>query len=693
METARANFCAPLLCGGLVFLLLTAGTSHRDAAAQDGEDAVTGIYELNRILVTAERFEQEAEEVPASLSVFSQGTISDASIDSVQELDRYVPNLHLSSQGSPRFSVNAIRGISNTVRDDYFSSTIGVYLDGIPLTEAEYSRTLGDIERVEVLRGPQGTLYGRNTPAGVINLISRAPTDVVTGEFRGMAGNNGQLGTTAMISGPIAKGVLSGRAFFDYTRRDGFTDYTATGGGIDDQGFLTGSGALRFTPQAGTEFTLSGNVERFDEGAYAFQPFNSFKRRKVDILPPNREDREFEGLTLNGSHELGFATLRSITGYRSYKVLSDQDLGYNPTLAGIGGGRSDAIETGDQFSQEFRLTGETKGGRMRWIGGAFYQWDEVDYDYLFDVPAFGPPSLSSSNYEREEIAAFGELTHTFFSNLDLTAGIRISNDSQEVTNNRPFSGEDDFTLVTPRFRAAYHFDEDRLGYVMATRGARSGGFNRLSNGDRFDPEYLWSYEAGLKTQWLGQTLTVNAAAFYIDWTDQQIRTFVSPGVTDIVNAGESHSKGIELEVAWRPRPRLLVSGFFGLTDAEYDVFINRNGVDLAGNKLVNTPRTNGGASIQYRFPLRSAPWYGRLRADYSYTGDQFFDAENRLEQPGYGLVNLHAGIEGDSFSVTGFVKNLFDEDYRLYGYRDFLGFDLAIAGEPRLFGVRLDAKF
>ena len=674
-------------------LLLAIVAGHEKAEAQNGADGPINDITLGGIIVTAERFEEQADDVAASLTVLGQDAISDTGIRTLQELDRFVPNLLLSSQGSPRFSVNSIRGISNTVRDDYFSSTIGVYLDGVPVTEAEYGRTLGDIERVEVLRGPQGTLYGRNTPAGVINLISRAPTDEFTGELGGFIGNNGQGGASAMISGPIVDGSVYGRLFLDYTQRDGFTDYATLDEDIDGREFLTGSGALRFSPQAGTEFTLSGSIERFDEGAYALQAFDDFARRRLNILPPNREDREFDSVTLNASHDLGFATLRSITGFRSYKVLSDQDLGYNPTLAAFGGGRSEAVETGDQFSQELRLTGETQDGRTRWVAGAFYQWDEVDYDYFMNVAAFGPASLSSSNYERQEIAGFGEITQTVFSNLDLTAGVRVSNDSHEVQNNEPFSGKTDFTIVTPRFRAAYHFDEDMLGYVMATRGARSGGFNRLSNGDRFDPEYLWSYEAGFKSQWLDRTLTVNAAVFYIDWTDQQVRTFVSPGVSDIVNAGASHSKGFELEVAFRPRDGLEMAGFLGFTDGEYESFVNRFGVDLSSNRLVNTPRFNSGGSVQYRFPLSGTAWYGRLRADYSYTGEQFFDAENRLEQPGYGLVNLQAGIEGEHVSVTGFVKNLLDEDYRLYGYTDFLGYDLAIAGASRLFGVRIDANF
>ena len=146
---------------------------------------------IDTITVTAERFNRSAQEIAASLTVFDLQSIEKSDLRSIQELDRYIPNVLLTSQGSPRFSVNSVRGISSTVRADYFSQTIGIYIDGVPVTAAEYSRALGDVQQIEVLRGPQGTLYGRNTPGGVINIFTRPTQSVFNGEVNARIGNNG----------------------------------------------------------------------------------------------------------------------------------------------------------------------------------------------------------------------------------------------------------------------------------------------------------------------------------------------------------------------------------------------------------------------------------------------------------------------------------------------------------------------
>ena len=151
---------------------------------------------IDTITVTAERFNRPAQEIAASLTVFDLQNIEKSDLRSIQDLDRYIPNVLLTSQGSPRFSVNSVRGISSTVRADYFSQTIGIYIDGVPVTAAEYSRALGDVQQIEVLRGPQGTLYGRNTPGGVINIFTRPTQSEFKAEVNARIGNNGQRGAS-----------------------------------------------------------------------------------------------------------------------------------------------------------------------------------------------------------------------------------------------------------------------------------------------------------------------------------------------------------------------------------------------------------------------------------------------------------------------------------------------------------------
>jgi outer membrane receptor protein involved in Fe transport len=641
----------------------------------------------------AERIEQN---VPASLTVLPRATLEDAGINTVQDLPRYVPNFLLSDQGSPRLSISTIRGIGTTVRNDYFNSSLGIYLDGVPLSTAEFNRRLGDIAQVEVLRGPQGTLFGHNTPAGVINLTSRAPTREPKAEVLGTFGNKAQREGSVWVSGPLSDPSLTGRLFFDYAARDGFTKYLSNGDTIDDLKSMTGSGAIRYQPNDRLTVSLSGSLERVRQGAYGYLPFDTYQTRVADLTPPNQEIRNSRNLNGTVKYDLGPVQFLSITGVRSYDVGADQDLNYNQFVQAFGGGRTRGDENGRQFSQEFRLSGGA-GTPLTWFAGAFLQTDTVNYDYLFGIPAFGPPSLNASIYDRREIAGLGELTWNVIGGLDLTAGMRLSREHHQVNNNAPFQGTADFTLPTPKFRAAYRFDNEKLVYVSATRGARSGGFNRFVADDRYDSEFLWSYETGFKTEWLNRTFTLNGAVFYIDWRDQQIRTLISPGVVEVTNAGKSHSQGFELEASWRPIQGLELSGFVGVTNGRYDEFIGQDGTSLAGHRLVNTPDMNAGLAAQYRWPLGIWPVSAVMRAEYQYTGDHFFDPENRLKQEGYGIVNLRAGIEHKNFSATFFVRNLLDQDYRSFGYRDFQGSflasDVAIAGQTRLIGVTLTGRY
>ena len=649
---------------------------------------------IDTITVTAERFNRSAQEIAASLTVFDLQSIEKSDLRSIQELDRYIPNVLLTSQGSPRFSVNSVRGISSTVRADYFSQTIGIYIDGVPVTAAEYSRALGDVQQIEVLRGPQGTLYGRNTPGGVINIFTRPTQSVFNGEVNARIGNNGQRGASFLAGGGILEDMVSGKVFVDYISSDGFTKYLSTNDTIDDVESITGSASLRFTPSSQTDITISASIENIKQGAYAFQAFDDYKKRSIDITPQNNEDRDIKSVTVNLGHDFAGATLQSISGLRNYEVKSNQDLAYNPLVKSFGGGRSNSLEEGDQLSQEVRLTGIADNENFRWLIGAFYSSDTVEYDYLFDLPAFGPPNLSSSVYDKKELAGFGESTLTLLRQLDLTFGVRVANDKHELNNNVGANDSVDFTMVTPKLRAAYRFSNDYQLYALASRGSRTGGFNRFSTGDNYKPEYLWNYELGIKSQWFDNTLTLNAATFYIDWDEQQVVTLIDPSTTKIANAGSAHNLGAELEVSWILNDAFNISGFAGINEGEYDVFINSKGQDLSGNNLVNTPDMSAGIALEYKFSLSNWSMDGWIRPEVTYTGDHFFDAENRLLQSAFALFNVNVGLESERFSISLFIKNMFDKDYRAYAYTDnFSDYDLAIAAQNRTFGLNLKLAF
>ncbi|AHB50435.1 hypothetical protein W911_16810 [Hyphomicrobium nitrativorans NL23] len=640
----------------------------------------------------------KAQSAPAAATVVSRRKIDDSGVSSLEEATRLAPNIRFSSIGAPRFTINTVRGVGNTIADNYFNSPIGIYVDGVQISNAEFNRSLGDAQSVELLRGPQGTLFGHNALGGVINITSRAPTLEPEGEITGTIGNNGQRGGSAVLSGPLIGDTVTGRAFFEYVTRDGFTDYANFNGSIDDLESYVGSGSLRFSPTRAFTATIRGSIEHVDAGGYAYMPFDDYKRRVADLIPPNEDVRDTRSVSANVSYDFGGIVLTSITAARDYDVKSNQDLGYNWNLAAMGGGRAITDEAGRQFSQELRLAGG-EGSAFRWLAGALYLTERHDFDYQFDVPAFGGASLLESDYERREIAAYGEGTLNVTRGLELTAGVRVSEEQHDWESSYGFAGDESFTLVTPKFAVAYRFDPDRLVYASATRGARSGGFDRIGSTDAaYDTEYLWSYEVGFKSEWMQRSLTFNAAAFYIDWTDMQIKQMIAPGIIETTNAGAAQSRGFEIEASWRPVSGLEFSGFVGVTHGEYDDYLSASGASFDGHKLINTPEMMAGLSGQYRWPVGAFGLYGVAHIDYVYTGTHYFDPENILKQEGYGLVNARLGIENERFSAALFAKNLFDQDYRTFGYRDFGGMaglstEVAAAGPSRLIGVTVGVKF
>ena len=630
---------------------------------------------------------------PASVTVLPRETIEQAGITALDDIAPQVPNTLLTNQGSPRFSINTMRGIGNTIRNDYFNSTIGVFVDGVPLPTAEFSRRFVDIDSIEVVRGPSGTAHGRYSLGGSIYIRTRQPDDELSGFVEGTYGNKGQRGAAVALGGPILPGTLYGRGYFDYTRRDGFIR-DSTGGDIDGIERYNGGASLRFQRDSSLRITLSADMQQDRIGAYAFLPYDQYRSRTLAIDPPNDERLRAQGVSGTVEYDMGFARLTAISAFRRYTVSARQDLAYSPMAALYGGGRTISDEDGWQVSQEFRLSSPRDSGRLRWTVGAYYQHDRTRYDYYFDMPAFGGVSRYLSHYDQDEIAAFGEATLALPHGFEITAGLRVAHDTSKMDNNNPFDGSTDATLVTPRVQLAWRADADRMIYASVTRGARSGGFSRLSSSPAaYDPEYLTQYEVGLRSNWFSRRLALNATLFRIDWTDQQITQLVSATETRTTNAGKSHSQGVEVEAVLYPVRGLEVSGRLGFTEARYDDYIDSNGRDLSDRRMVNTPSMTAGASVQYRTPLGDLPLSLVARADYNLVGGHYFDAANSLRQDSYSLLNLRLGLEHERYALSLFTTNVTNTRYRAYGFTDSFGHDVAIAGEGRLVGATLRMNF
>ncbi len=350
---------------------------------------------------------------------------------------------------------------------------------------------------------------------------------------------------------------------------------------------------------------------------------------------------------------------------------------------------------------QFRVSSRENGAPFKWLAGAFGFLEETDISQKTDmIYQDAMTDIDTTGY-----AVFGEGTLTFFKRLHLTAG--LSYDVRDMEGNKTdygvaISQDLDNEELLPKFSVGYDLADSAFGYFTVSKGYLSGGYNYCLATDNasftYDPEYTWNYEAGLKTQWLGNRLQANLAVFYIDMTDKQVYEMSSGAspTSTVDNAAEAHSQGVELEIQARPARGWDLSVAWGYTEAKYDDWIatewNSDYTDLtrtdySDKKLPNVPAYTGHVGIQYRHP-------GGLfvRGDADVIGPLYADHHNNFEEDAYCLIDLQLGYECERFDVVLYGKNVFDTTYNTIAY-DWSGEKMVQDGDPAIFGIRATYRF
>jgi len=733
-----------MLRGSLALIVLSCGAVVSDwVYAQESTDGGG----LEEIVVTARKRAENAQEVPIAITTLSDSRLRELSANNMGELVQHVPNFNWDPVGINALSSWGLRGIVDQSRNAGQESGLGIYVDGVFVGRpVGFNASLADIEQVEVLRGPQGSLYGRNTIAGAVNITTKRPTNEFGANVDVNFGNYSRKDAEVGISGPIVPGVLTGKISAFEQRNDGYVHNIADGRDLLNENRQGGRFALYWTPIENLEVSLSGDLMHQDHRTafgLSMEPVLNLAIPNwyfSDRFTTNQNDANFEKIDVGGgSLQInwtlpGGLLFTSITADRINNFNLDNDDDAGPiTLT-----HSHFIDKSAMFSQEFRLTSK-QGGPYDYVVGLYYLDENVRanrHTAVVPYPAENVGILDVGKVGTRSYAGFGNLNYHFTPSWTLGVGLRYtidrkdSNFTQSV--NVPLGFQSDFVAFNGIRRSDKQVSgdvtltwkpvEDLLTYGTVRKGFKSGGFQTdiIDFSDQasfsFKPETAVTYEMGAKTEALHRRIRMNGAIFDTEYKDMQVSQLVGLGFTTN-NAGKSRIRGVELEVEVAPAEHLTLGVSGGLLDAKYLEFPDCDALglhqDCSGNRLQFTPRWNIGTSADYRVPFT----FGNivLHADTSSRGFEYSDAVNQdgvhllnngavswpLKIGGYTLVGARLGWESPdrAWGVFAWGKNLTNKDYDLrrwrypiipvaFGAIGAQGFEF-VPGQPRTYGVEL----
>jgi iron complex outermembrane receptor protein len=666
------------------------------------------------IVVTAQKRSQSLQEVPLQVTALTSETISAAGIKTTADAFVLVPNVSFDESFTYLNSFISVRGISQINNAD---PPVAVVIDGVPQTNQKQLRMdLFDVERIEVLKGPQGGLYGRNALGGAINIVTKAPSNTYEGFLSGTYGNGDAIDVDAALSGPVVKDQLLFRVSASYKHDGGRINDPFTGDNVDFVNHdYSVRGQLTYVGIDNLTLDLRGDYRNFSAGGIYDSVVLSGDAN--DIQPPTEN---IQGLTFghiaNASfkfdYDFGAATLTGITAYSDVieKYRGDLDFANSRDLpdgfAGLGfqAGQGQNLSV-KQTSQEVRLVSKDSGP-FRWIVGAYYLHTDRNlftrafFDLngsrgQFDDPALALINIDEGN-KNDAYAVYGQADYDIAPGLTLSGALRYDHDHRRQTDLATGAVRtQNFSSVQPKVTLTYKIDPRKLIYATYGTGFRSGGFNAPTV---FLPVYkaetLQNYEAGFKTSWLDRRLTINGAVYFE--RDKNFQFFfldVATASQVIANLDRVNIWGVELDVQAQVTDRLQLSASIGTTDSN----IRKSPLFPAtvGNHTPKTVPWTLNLVAQYAAPLTDDVNLV-ARADFRHNARKYWQIDNVDVQRPINIVNLRAGVEGKHWGLYAFGRNVFNVQYYTdYNPGNFSGspYDTGFRAQPATYGVEAKLKF
>ena len=721
--------------GGAASVTPGAGT---DAAASPD------FGQLAEVIVTATKTgPQDLQKTPVAVSVVGGPLLEQQNLNNLQDIVNYIPDMSYTRNVSS--SIISLRGIGSSGGSSVTTQVDGVYI----ASDSGLLTDFLDVGRVEVLRGPQGTLYGRNATGGTINIISQQPSSEFGGNVQVVGGNYGTVEGDGYVTGPISGDTVTGSVAVTYRRHDPYFDNYAPGGHDIDNANIGGVRMqLRVAPFDGLVATTRADYSTAD------QYFESYDHLLAPFAPAPIASSlvgSYGPVALDGAQELrdwigGISedvalnltdalTLRSISAWRQTRVnaFNDNDATELDLLY------YQSTEDNRQLSQEFDLS--YKGDRLNGVVGLYY-FNDTDNpgSYVQIPPSVITPAAGAATHgafpdlTTHSAAGFAQGDYEIVSRLKAILGLRYTVETNSMQQDftttslnpaRLGASPPGFPIryyvsrrdhaVTPKFGFDFRAADDVSLYATATRGFKSGGFNGEATSAAtagYAPELIWSYEAGAKTEWLDHRLRLNLSAFYYNYTDLQVRQLLGPGNSVIGNAATAIVKGLELEAVAKPVRDLQISGNVSYLSAKYKDFPTAAipggfsafvpdqhcvagvcTINVSGNYLNDAPRYSGLVALDYSPQIGGH--YVTAHVDLALRSRTYFDPSNVpiSSQAGYSLLNANLGFGSGSGGDKGwmlqpYVKNATNRKY----YLTISGEGLvpgAIVGDPRTYGVRV----
>ena len=698
------------------------------ALAQDRDAAVRTV---DVVTVTARKKEESVAVTPLAVTALEGQALVEAGIDSFDQVLSTVPNAGQSGgiAGGLQGLVS-IRGISTLVRFVGLETGVGYYVDGVYAGRPEnFNQDLIDINRVEILRGPQGAVFGKNTIAGAINIITNTPDEDAYYTLEGQYGNYNLARLRGIVSGPLSDTVFAS-ASLGYTSRDGVVENLGPNGDLDSLDLFTGRAKLRFVPTNRAEFIFSLDGLR-DRGNPSFFEVTdvSFLDDPTEATPftvntdhPNFLDRDIWSASLTSNIDVGAGTWTTVLGYRDTSFDAALDDDKLPVTFFVDNFGSDT----NFVSLETRYGGVI-GERFDYLVGFYYFDQSADNlsnfalgDFLTGVPGFTLPIDLTSSVDTQSYALFFNTNYALTDQLTLELGGRWVSEEKDASHLQVDStgifGSTDFAAnrtdddFSPTVSLSYETQGGSFLYARYAEGFKSAGFNTdfvvagASNLE-VEPEEARSFEVGLKTAFLEDRVRANFAAFTTTYDNLQLSQIVGGGVS-LNNAAEAEISGFEADFIAVLGDHWDLNGSIGYLDASYDRFTGcpipgfdaANGTitstDCSGNTLNLAPEWTAALGVQYSYPVMQGEWI--TRADWNYRSEVFFEPQNtdRLSGGDRSLVNLRTGYSTERYDVFLWANNLLDEEYVNFADdRSGIFVNTTTAyGEPQTYGITLRIK-
>lgn len=727
MTEQRLNPSAWLLAG--VALLAMPGA----AAAQEAAEDASG-----DIIVTAQRQEQKLQDVPVSVTAFSSDQLRASNIETVADIAIRTPGLSVSAVDpiNTNFAMRGIGsppGISQNAGGD---PSVVVFVDGV------YAGRGGtpdldalDLERVEVLRGPQGTLFGKNAIGGLVQFVSRKPSADNSFYFEGTYGNYDKVGVVARGNMALTDNIYLS-AGFSHKQREGYEFNETTGNDVNDQNLTTGRVALRLKPTDTLDIILRADISHQDQrgnprhnncdtsfqGGIHCVGINP-DPRVVNAYTDGFIKRTIEAYSAEVNLDLPFGTLTSLTALRKVDFEFETAFFSNPVNPPAQIESTDfGEEDNRQFSQELRLAFEAFDGRLNGQTGVYYLKENNDrvqgQIQQFPTAASSGIGLYPQSVNARSFAIFGQVDYEIVPSLTATVGARMTwerksgrfagfkiDDGPGVppplgsAAGYDVTGAKSWKAFTPRFALNWKASDDILLYGSVARGYKSGGFQGLSGtatgaSTPYDPEFAWGYEVGAKTDWFDRKLRLNIAAFQTDYSDLQISQLVPLCCVVVSNAAKARIRGAEVEFVVRPVEGLQIDGSYAYLDAKFTEY-SIPGQAYTGNRLPRSPKNKFNIGGQYETPIGDLS--AKLRVDYSWVDDAYFEASNIPQQlwPSHDNLDARLSLTGpdEEWELSVWGKNLTDELVPTYvTYFGPFRQILTPYAPPRTYGVTLAFK-